>query len=136
MIATFIMTSITSSQNNFIKPTSYIGSNMKNKKLAVVYCEGFFGKMDGKTANGLARHSDKYEIAGIIDSTKANLDAGEILDNTANGIRIYKDIHEALKGKRRFGKSIHIWNGPFVWFLFFKRPRCNVFCDGEKTRHH
>ena len=72
---------------------------MTRKKLAVVYCEGFFGKMDGKTANGLVRHSDKYEIAGIIDSTKANLDAGEILDNKPNGIKIYKDIRQSLEGK-------------------------------------
>ncbi len=72
---------------------------MTNKKLAVVYCEGFFGEMDGKTANGLARHSEKYEIAGIIDSTKNGLDAGEVLDNEANGISIYKDIRESLEGK-------------------------------------
>nr|WP_287412587.1 DUF1611 domain-containing protein [Pseudodesulfovibrio sp.] len=70
---------------------------MINKEHAVVYCEGFFGKMDGKTANGLTRYSDRYEIAGIIDSTKAHLDAGEVLDNAANGITIYKDIHEALE---------------------------------------
>ncbi|WP_319542486.1 DUF1611 domain-containing protein [uncultured Pseudodesulfovibrio sp.] len=72
---------------------------MTNKELAVVYCEGFFGKMDGKTANGLTRYSDKYEIAGIVDSTKANLDAGEVLDDKVNGIRIFKNIQDALKGK-------------------------------------
>jgi len=72
---------------------------MTNKELAVVYCEGFFGEMDGKTANGLARHSDKYEITGIIDSTKASLDAGEVLDNKANGITIYKNIQESLERK-------------------------------------
>jgi len=27
---------------------------------ALVYCEGEFGKIDGKVANGLARHSEKY----------------------------------------------------------------------------
>ena len=29
---------------------------------AIVYCEANFGKMDGKTANGLVRYSEKYEI--------------------------------------------------------------------------
>jgi len=37
---------------------------------ALVYCENEFGKIDGKVANGLARHSEKYEILGVIDSTK------------------------------------------------------------------
>jgi hypothetical protein len=35
---------------------------------AVVYCEGQFGALDGKTANGLVRHSEKYEILSVIDS--------------------------------------------------------------------
>ena len=35
---------------------------------AVVYCEGNFGASDGKTANGLVRHSEKYEILSVIDS--------------------------------------------------------------------
>ncbi|BBD09877.1 DUF1611 domain-containing protein [Desulfovibrio ferrophilus] len=72
---------------------------MIKKEFAVVYCEGFFGKMDGKTANGLTRYSGQYEIVGVIDSTKANLDAGEVLDNAANGITIYKNIREALDGQ-------------------------------------
>src|SRR5688500_7892850 len=29
---------------------------------AIVYCEGQFGEQDGKTANGLVRHSEKYDI--------------------------------------------------------------------------
>jgi len=104
---------------------------MKNKKLAVVYCEGFFGKMDGKTANGLARHSDKYEIAGIIDSTKANLDAGEILDNTANGIRIYKDIHEALKEKGDLVKAFIYGMAPLSG-SFSSKDRDVMFFAMEK----
>ncbi|CCO23409.1 DUF1611 domain-containing protein [Maridesulfovibrio hydrothermalis] len=76
---------------------------MTNKVFAVVYCEGFFGEMDGKTANGLVRYSEKYEIAGIIDSTKEGLDAGEVLGGEANGIPIYKNIRKALEGK---GESV------------------------------
>lgn len=47
---------------------------------AIVYCEGNFAGIDGKTANGLARHSKKYKILSIIDSEKEGLDAGEVLD--------------------------------------------------------
>ncbi|SMF14531.1 DUF1611 domain-containing protein [Desulfovibrio gilichinskyi] len=71
---------------------------MTDTASAIVYCEDFFGKMDGKTANGLTRYSDKYKIAGIIDSTKAGLDAGEVLDGKPNGIKIFKNIFDALEG--------------------------------------
>ena len=37
---------------------------------AVIYCEANFGASDGKTANGLVRHSEKYEILSVIDSEK------------------------------------------------------------------
>ena len=43
---------------------------------AVVYCEANFGAIDGKTANGLVRFSEKYEILSIIDSEQAGLDSG------------------------------------------------------------
>ena len=56
---------------------------------ALVYCEREFGKIDGKDANGLARHSEKYSILGIIDSTKAGCDAGELLDGVRNGVPIF-----------------------------------------------
>jgi len=63
---------------------------------AVVYCEANFGASDGKTANGLVRYSEKYEILSVIDSTKAGLDAGEVLDGKANGIPICADLTAAI----------------------------------------
>ena len=63
---------------------------------AVVYSEGFFGTCDGKTANGLVRHSEKYEILSVIDSTKTGLDAGAYLDDVPNGIAICADLAEAI----------------------------------------
>ena len=70
--------------------------NKAPSKTAIVYCEGNFGGIDGKTANGLVRHSEKYEIISIIDSEQAGQDAGEILDNEPNGIPICQDLDEAL----------------------------------------
>ena len=64
---------------------------------AIVYCEGEFGRLDGKVANGLSRHSEKYEILGIIDSTKAGHDAGDFLDGIRNGIPIFSSSEEAIK---------------------------------------
>lgn len=63
---------------------------------AVVYCEANFGDLDGKTANGLVRQSEKYAIRSVIDSQKAGSDAGSILDGVPNGIPVLRDLDEAL----------------------------------------
>ena len=63
---------------------------------AIVYCEANFGDIDGKTANGLVRQSEKYRILSVIDSKKTGLDAGMILDNQPNAIPICRDLADAL----------------------------------------
>ena len=63
---------------------------------AIVYCEANFGAIDGKTANGLIRRSEKYNILSVIDSEKAGLDTGMVLDNKANSIPICRDLADAL----------------------------------------
>jgi uncharacterized NAD-dependent epimerase/dehydratase family protein len=63
---------------------------------AVVYCEGNFGRSDGKTANGLVRHSEKYEILSVIDSQKSGLDAGTVLGEEPNGIPVCSDLETAI----------------------------------------
>jgi len=63
---------------------------------AVVYCEGNFGDLDGKTANGLVRTSEKYQILSVIDSEKAGLDSGMVLDELPNAIPICRDLADAL----------------------------------------
>lgn len=64
---------------------------------AIVYCEGNFGALDGKTANGLVRHSEKYKILSVIDSEKAGMDSGFVLDDRPNDIPINRDLTDALK---------------------------------------
>ena len=63
---------------------------------AIIYCEANFGAIDGKTANGLIRRSEKYKILSVIDSEKAGLDTGMILDNKPNAIPICRDLADAL----------------------------------------
>jgi len=65
-------------------------------KTAVVYSEAFFGAADGKTANGLVRHSEKYRILAVIDGTKTGRDAGDYLDAVPNGIPICADLADAI----------------------------------------
>jgi uncharacterized NAD-dependent epimerase/dehydratase family protein len=64
---------------------------------AVVYCEANFGAIDGKTANGLVRHSEKYEILSVIDSEKHGLDAGHVLDGKSNSIPICASLSAAIE---------------------------------------
>jgi uncharacterized NAD-dependent epimerase/dehydratase family protein len=68
----------------------------KNGNTAIVYCEGNFGAIDGKTANGLVRHSEKYEILSVIDSEKAGLNTGVVLGDAPNTIPICRDLADAL----------------------------------------
>jgi uncharacterized NAD-dependent epimerase/dehydratase family protein len=64
---------------------------------AIVYCEGAFGAPNGKTANGLVRHTARYRVLGVVDSTKVGCDAGELLDGKPNGIPIFDGIEAALR---------------------------------------
>jgi uncharacterized NAD-dependent epimerase/dehydratase family protein len=64
---------------------------------AVVYCEANFGVTDGKTANGLVRHSERYEILSVIDSHLAGGDSGEILGDGPNGIPVLSDLAAAVR---------------------------------------
>ena len=63
---------------------------------ALVYCEDNLGRVDGKTANGLVRYSEMYEVVGVIDSTRCGLDAGAILDGSPNGIPVFKSLDAAV----------------------------------------
>jgi uncharacterized NAD-dependent epimerase/dehydratase family protein len=66
------------------------------QKTALIYCENQFGLMDGKTAAGLVRHSQTYNILGVIDSSLAGEDAGEQLDQRKNNIPIFANLQSAL----------------------------------------
>lgn len=63
---------------------------------AVVYCEGNFGHIDGKTANGLVRHSQAYRVVSVIDSRLDGSDSGQVLDNVNNGIPNHKDLEATV----------------------------------------
>ncbi|MHA7987650.1 DUF1611 domain-containing protein [Rathayibacter sp. CAU 1779] len=73
-----------------LEPTLPIGAT------AIVYCEGQFGEQDGKTANGLVRFSERYEILSVIDSTHDGADAGSYLDGAANGIPVVASLAAAV----------------------------------------
>ena len=63
---------------------------------ALVYCEGAFNTPNGKTAHGLVRFTERYEVVGVLDAKYAGRDAGEVLDGKPNGIPIFKDIDSTI----------------------------------------
>jgi uncharacterized NAD-dependent epimerase/dehydratase family protein len=67
---------------------------------AIVYCEGNFGGIDGKTANGLVRHSEMYRVVSVVDSVLAGRDSGQVLDGRANNIPILFDLEAAVAGEK------------------------------------
>lgn len=62
---------------------------------ALVYCDGAFNTANGKTAHGLVRFTERYEVVGVLDAHYAGKDAGDVLDGRPNGIPIFKDIETA-----------------------------------------
>jgi len=73
---------------------------MKNISIdgpAIVYCEGAFDTANGKTAHGLVRFTERYEVLSVIDSNCAGRDAGMILDGKNSGIPVVASLHEAMK---------------------------------------
>lgn len=69
---------------------------MMTKTPAIVYCEGAFNTTNGKTAHGLVRFTERYEVITVIDSGYAGQDAGKILDGRPNGMQITRDVHDAV----------------------------------------
>ncbi len=65
--------------------------------VALILCDGAFGTGDGKTANGLVRHTERYRIVGVLDSRLAGRDAGEVLGGEPRGIPIFASLAEALE---------------------------------------
>lgn len=63
---------------------------------ALILAEGLFSTTDGKTAHGLVRYSRRYEIVGVIDSTLAGMDAGEVLEGKPCGVKIFSNLRQAL----------------------------------------
>ncbi|MES9940273.1 MAG: DUF1611 domain-containing protein [Candidatus Thiodiazotropha sp. 6PLUC2] len=89
--------SVPTARNDTVKSSlPRISDVMQLGSTAIVYCEANFGAIDGKTANGLVRRSERYKILSVIDSEKTGLDAGMVLDDKPNAIPICRDLASAL----------------------------------------
>ena len=84
------------SQHQPTDPLETTGTALPLGSTAVIYCEGMFGQQEGKTANGLVRHSERYDIVSVIDSRHAGLDAGTVLTGQPLGIPLVASLTDAL----------------------------------------
>jgi uncharacterized NAD-dependent epimerase/dehydratase family protein len=66
------------------------------KPKAIVLTNGMLQQMDAKTAHGLIRGTDRYEIAAIIDHVHAGKDAGELLDGKHRNIPVLATVELAF----------------------------------------
>lgn len=64
---------------------------------AVVLANGHYADSYAKTAHGLVRGSRRFEVVGVVDSSCAGADAGELLDGEPRSIPISASLREAVE---------------------------------------
>ena len=64
---------------------------------AIIITNGLLATDDAKTAHGLLRESNRYEITGVVDHAHAGKDAGEVLDGKHRNIPVFKTVDAAMQ---------------------------------------
>lgn len=64
---------------------------------AIVITGGKLDTPSAKTAHGLIRGTDRFNIVGVIDAGHAGKDAGEVLDGRKRNIRVFASIADYVK---------------------------------------
>lgn len=88
---------------HFLLKTRIINRNFRpsiqtmEKSTAIVITGGYLASSNAKTAHGLIRGTDRFEILAFIDDKTAGKDAGEVLDGRKRNIPIYSTINDFLK---------------------------------------
>jgi len=66
------------------------------KPKAIVITDGMLHQTDAKTAHGLIRGTDRYQIVAVIDSVHAGKDAGEVLDGVHRNMPVFANVEAAI----------------------------------------
>ena len=64
---------------------------------ALVLSNGYFDTVFAKTTHGLVRGPSRYKIVGVVDSSYAGRDAGEVLDGVDRDIPFWPSVAAALQ---------------------------------------
>ena len=64
---------------------------------AIIVSNGLLGNIFGKTANGLVRGTERFNILGIIDHLHGGKDAGVVVDGVKREIPVYASLEDCFK---------------------------------------
>jgi uncharacterized NAD-dependent epimerase/dehydratase family protein len=64
------------------------------KTNAIIITNGYLDHGDGKTAHGLIRGGERFNIIGVIDPVHAGKDAGEVLDGEIRNIPVFSSVKD------------------------------------------
>jgi len=64
---------------------------------AIILTAGLLDTADAKTAHGLIRESERFEITGVVDFRHAGSDAGVVLDGKHRNIPVFESIENAVQ---------------------------------------
>lgn len=67
------------------------------KTNAIVLTGGYLKTGNAKTAHGLIRGTERFNIVGVIDNNHAGQDAGEVLDGRTRNIPVYRTLTEFVE---------------------------------------
>lgn len=72
------------------------------KDNAIIITAGYLSTEHGKTAHGLIRGTERFNILGVIDKKHPGKDAGEVLDGKKRNIPVYASLKDfAAKSKKK-----------------------------------
>ena len=74
------------------------------KSNAIVITGGLLDTIAAKTAHGLIRGTDRFNIIGIIDHKYPGKDAGEVLDGRKRNLQIYASIADFVSSSNEKAK--------------------------------
>jgi len=64
---------------------------------AIILTNGYLENVDAKTAHGLIRGTERFDIKGVIDENSAGRDAGRILDGINRDIPVYATVEACIE---------------------------------------
>lgn len=67
------------------------------KSSAIILTAGYLVSSNGKTAHGLIRGTDRFNIVGVIDDKYAGRDAGDVLDGKHRNIPVFGTLADFAK---------------------------------------
>lgn len=71
------------------------------KSTAIIITGGYLDTINAKTAHGLIRGTERFEIVGIVDHKFAGKDAGEVLDGKNRNLPVFGSISDFSKSGKK-----------------------------------